>query len=59
MRALSPPIRSYAPDGSEITIELGSPPELGEDTDEILTDAGLSADEIDALRRDGVIGEAS
>ena len=59
LRALRPPIRSYAPDGSEITIELGSPPELGEDTDEILTDAGLSADEIDALRRDGVIGEAS
>jgi crotonobetainyl-CoA:carnitine CoA-transferase CaiB-like acyl-CoA transferase len=59
LRALRPPIRFYAPDGSEIAIALGPPPRLGEHTDEVLADAGLSADEIDALRRDWVIGEAS
>src|SRR5262245_44335886 len=59
LRALRPPIRSYAPDGSEIAIELGLPPELGEGTDEILADAGMTADEIAALRADGALGGAS
>ena len=57
-RALRPPLRSFAPDGSELEVELGPPPRLGEHTDEVLTDAGFTADEIDALRRDGVLGDA-
>jgi len=56
MRALRPPLRSYAPDGSEIPPALRPPPALGADTDDVLRAAGLDDDEIDALRRDGVIG---
>jgi crotonobetainyl-CoA:carnitine CoA-transferase CaiB-like acyl-CoA transferase len=56
MRALRPPLRSYAPDGSEIPPALRPPPALGADTDDVLRAAGLADDEIDALRRDGVIG---
>ena len=59
LRALRPPLRSYAPDGSEIASELGAPPELGEHTDQTLAEAGFAADEIEALRRDGVVGDAS
>ena len=58
LRALRPPIRSYAPDGSEIAIELRPPPKLGEHTEQVLRDAGVTTEEIEALRRDGVIGGA-
>jgi crotonobetainyl-CoA:carnitine CoA-transferase CaiB-like acyl-CoA transferase len=54
--ALRPPLRAYAPDGSEIAPALDAPPALGADTDDVLRGAGLTADEVDALRRDGVIG---
>ena len=54
--ALRTPIRSYAPDGTEIPNQLPPPPALGGDTDDVLAAAGLTGDEIDALRRDGIIG---
>ena len=54
--ALRPPLRAYAPDGSEIAPALDPPPALGADTDELLRGAGFTADEVDALRRDGVVG---
>jgi crotonobetainyl-CoA:carnitine CoA-transferase CaiB-like acyl-CoA transferase len=57
--ALRPPVRAYAPDGSELTNPLDPPPALGADTDAVLAAAGLTADEIAALRRDGVIGASS
>jgi crotonobetainyl-CoA:carnitine CoA-transferase CaiB-like acyl-CoA transferase len=57
--ALRSPVRSYAPDGSEIPNVLDPPPSLGADTDDVLRAAGFGADEIDALRRDGVIGSTS
>jgi crotonobetainyl-CoA:carnitine CoA-transferase CaiB-like acyl-CoA transferase len=53
--ALRPPLRSYAPDGSEIPVALDPPPALGAHTDEVLAAAGFDADAIGALRRDGVI----
>jgi len=56
MRALRPPVRAYGPDGSEIVVTLGAPPELGADTDALLRAAGFGDEEIDALRRDGVLG---
>jgi crotonobetainyl-CoA:carnitine CoA-transferase CaiB-like acyl-CoA transferase len=34
----------------------GTAPDLGADTDDLLGDLGLSADEIDALRADGIVG---
>ena len=59
LRALRPPIRSYAPDGSEIAVELGPPPALGADTDAVLSAAGLAREEIEALREDGVLGNTA
>jgi len=58
LRALRPPLRTYAPDGSEISSVLGAPPALGADTDDVLRAAGFADDEIGALRRDGVLGAA-
>jgi crotonobetainyl-CoA:carnitine CoA-transferase CaiB-like acyl-CoA transferase len=55
MVALRLPLRSYSPDGSEIVVELEPPPGLGAHTDDVLVAAGYDADEIAALRRDGVI----
>jgi alpha-methylacyl-CoA racemase len=53
--ALRTPLRSYAPDGSEIIDHLEPPPALGDHTEPALTDAGYRSEDIDALRRDGVI----
>ena len=56
--ALRPPVRAYAPDGSEIANALDPPPELGAHTDDVLRAAGFTAAEIAALRDDGVIGSS-
>ena len=57
--ALRPPVRAYAPDGSEIANVLDPPPELGAHTDDVLRAAGFTAAEIAVLRDDGVIGSTS
>ena len=54
--ALRSPLRAYVPDGGEIVRDLDPPPSLGEATERVLGEAGYGADEIEALRRDGVIG---
>lgn len=55
-RALRNPLRSYDPEGVELEPGLGPPPHLGEHTIPVLTDAGFTPDEIDALREAGAIG---
>ncbi|HEX6475014.1 MAG TPA: CoA transferase, partial [Candidatus Limnocylindria bacterium] len=51
MRLAPDPIRL---DGESLPLR-GAPPLLGEHTDEVLADLGLSAEEISRLRRDGVV----
>ena len=55
VRVLANPIRFGSARGDEASHGLHQPPELGADTDAALTAAGLSADEIAALRAEQVI----
>ena len=52
MRLAPDPIRL---DGQSPPLR-GMPPLLGEHTDAVLTELGLSPDEVAQLRRDGVVG---
>ncbi|GAA3369460.1 hypothetical protein GCM10020367_12250 [Streptomyces sannanensis] len=52
LRALLPPIT--LPGGAPL--RMGGVPALGEHTDALLLDLGMTAERIAALRRDGVIG---
>ena len=49
------PLRIDRAEGPDASAALGSPPDLGEDTDTALAAAGFTADEIATLRADGVI----
>jgi alpha-methylacyl-CoA racemase len=49
------PLPVPAPRFGDPVVELGKAPGPGEDTDEVLVQAGLTADEIDRLRRDGAV----
>ena len=49
------PIRVDGADGDAASFARSAPPELGADTDEVLLDAGFSADEVAALHADGVV----
>lgn len=49
------PLPVPAPRFGDPVVELGKAPGPGEDTDEVLGQAGLTADEIDRLRRDGAV----
>ena len=55
LRVLANPIRFHRAPGDAASAALGPPPDLGADTDEVLHQVGLSPEEIDALRRDGVV----
>ena len=54
-KVLGSPIRWAGPDGDASTRARSQPPDLGADTDEVLRAAGVSADEIAALREAGAI----
>jgi alpha-methylacyl-CoA racemase len=49
------PLPVPAPRFGDPVVELGKAPGPGEDTDEVLVQAGLTADEIDRLRGDGAV----
>jgi crotonobetainyl-CoA:carnitine CoA-transferase CaiB-like acyl-CoA transferase len=51
LRALLPPVTF--PDGPEAA--MGRIPSLGEDTDEVLGELGVTSAELEALRADGVV----
>jgi alpha-methylacyl-CoA racemase len=51
------PIRINGPDGPRATTITTPPPDPGNDTDEVLSEAGFSAREIDELRSSGVVGD--
>jgi crotonobetainyl-CoA:carnitine CoA-transferase CaiB-like acyl-CoA transferase len=55
VRVLASPIRLDGGDGAASSAARTAPPDLGADTDEVLAAAGLAADEIAALRADGVV----
>ena len=55
VRALRTPVRYVAADGTPLPFDSGPPPALGEHTDAALAAAGYGADEIAALRREGVV----
>jgi formyl-CoA transferase len=50
IRAVLPPI-TYA----DVPARMGAVPQLGRDTDDILTELGYSADQVGSLRREGVV----
>lgn len=49
------PVRFNGQSGSEAANARTAPSDLGHDTDAVLADAGCTAEEIESLRRDGVI----
>jgi alpha-methylacyl-CoA racemase len=49
------PVRLDGADGDAASLARTAPPELGADTDEVLTEAGWTADEIAALHADAVV----
>ena len=49
------PVRLDGADGDAASLARSAPPELGADTDEVLAEAGFSADEIAALRAGGAV----
>ncbi len=49
------PIRVDGADGDAASFARSAPPTLGADTDEVLLDAGFSADEVAALHAEGVV----
>ena len=49
------PMRLDGADGDAASLARSAPPDLGADTDEVLAEAGFSADEIAALRADGAV----
>lgn len=54
-RVLANPIRVAGASGHEATMASADPPELGADTDAVLTGAGFTTDEIASLRTEQVI----
>jgi crotonobetainyl-CoA:carnitine CoA-transferase CaiB-like acyl-CoA transferase len=55
VRALRTPVHYIAPDGTAVPFSPGSPPKLGEHTDEALAAAGYGVDEIATLHREGAV----
>ncbi len=53
------PIRINGPDGPRTTTVTAPPPRAGSHTEEVLSEAGFSSEEIDELRSSGVFGEAT
>jgi crotonobetainyl-CoA:carnitine CoA-transferase CaiB-like acyl-CoA transferase len=49
------PIRVDGADGEAASLARSAPPELGADTDEVLAEAGFTAEEIAGLRADSVV----
>jgi crotonobetainyl-CoA:carnitine CoA-transferase CaiB-like acyl-CoA transferase len=55
VRALRTPVHYVAADGTAVPFTPGSPPTLGEHTDEALAAAGYGIDEIATLHREGAV----
>ncbi|HMK63512.1 MAG TPA: CaiB/BaiF CoA-transferase family protein [Acidimicrobiales bacterium] len=53
---LASPIRFPPSDGVAATLARAAPPDMGVDTDAVLSEAGYSAEEIAALRANGALG---
>jgi len=49
------PIRIVAPDGSHSLTSMGAPPNVGDDTADVLRDAGFEPAEIEELAAEGII----
>jgi len=49
------PIRITAADGSQSETSTIAPPNVGDDTEDILRDAGFLPEEIDGLVQDGIV----